>query len=86
MRGLGAERGELEVNALSLIDPERGSVLWAPEIEWAFADGYAVELELPFDDRRLQAIKVAVQGTMPSPWRSFTHGWRVFAEVDLDSG
>jgi hypothetical protein len=86
VRGLGARRGELEVNNLTVIDPERGSVLWAPEVEWAFADGYAVELELPFDDRQLESVKVALQGTMPSPWRSFIHGWQTFAEVGLDGG
>ena len=49
VRPLGARRGELEVNALAqrnLSGPDR-NVEWAPEIEYAVADGFAVELELP---------------------------------------
>jgi hypothetical protein len=32
-------------------------VEWAPEIEYAFADGYAVELEFPFVDSDLVEYK-----------------------------
>lgn len=86
VRGLGASKGELEVNTLTLFDVESKTLVWAPEVEWAFADGYAVELELPMVDRHLEALKLALQGTLPSPWASFTHGWQGFAEVGLDAG
>lgn len=65
VRPLGARAGELEVNALAqtrLSGPDR-VVEWAPEIELAVADGFAVELELPFEDERVTAYKVGLQGT-----------------------
>lgn len=87
VRGLGAERGELEVNTLALVRTSDGRVNWAPEVEWAFARGHAVELELPLVDRHLDGIKLALQGTLPSGhWQTFAHGWQTFAEVALDDG
>lgn len=65
VRPLGARRGELEVNALAqrnLSGPDR-NVEWAPEIEYAVADGFAVELELPLESRRVTDYKLGVQGT-----------------------
>jgi hypothetical protein len=65
VRPLGARRGELEVNALaqhSLSGRDR-SVEWAPEIEYAVVDGFAVELELPFENRRVTDYKLGLQGT-----------------------
>lgn len=84
VRGLGARKDEVEVNNLAMVDLKTGVVHWAPEVEWAFADGYAVELELPMLGRELESVKVALQGTLPSPWSAFTHGWQTFAEVALD--
>ena len=85
VRGLGAKRGEFEVNALLM--PRFGrngftEIAWAPEVEYAFSDGYAVELELPFTDTHLHAVKVALQGTVGTAWdRRLIHGWQVFTEV-----
>lgn len=65
VRSLGARRGELEVNTLAqrnLSGPHR-TVEWAPEIEYAFADNMAVELELPFEGRRVTDYKLGLQGT-----------------------
>lgn len=87
VRGLGARRGELEANALLLVNANDGRVNWAPEVEWAFADGHAIELELPMLNRELEAVKIALQGTLPNGQaRAFTHGWQTFAEVSLDDG
>ncbi len=64
VRGLGARQGELEVNTLAqlaLADGER--VAWAPEIEYALIDGFAAELELPFEGGRLAELKFGLQGT-----------------------
>ncbi len=63
MRPLGAQKGELEINALalkSLSGPDR-TADWAPEMEYAFADGSAIEFELPFKGRRLEAFKLGLQ-------------------------
>lgn len=84
VRGLGARQGEVEVNNLAVVDMKSGVVHWAPEVEWAFADGYAIELELPMLGRELESVKVALQGTLPSLWSQFTHGWQTFGEVALD--
>jgi hypothetical protein len=65
VRPLGAKRGELEANALverNLSGPHR-TAEWAPEIEYAIADGFAVEFELPFDGTRLTDFKLGLQGT-----------------------
>lgn len=65
VRPLGAKRGELEVNALAqqnLSGPDR-TTEWAPEIELAVADGFAVELELPLEGRHVTAYKIGLQGT-----------------------
>ncbi len=45
VRGLGARRGELEFNVLNLVPFRRGgpSYEWAPEVEYAVFDGFAVE-------------------------------------------
>ncbi|MBB3347198.1 hypothetical protein [Sphingomonas sp. BK069] len=65
VRPLGAKRGELEVNTLAQRDLSGPSpvVEWAPEVELAVADGFAVELELPFENRRLTDLKLGLQGT-----------------------
>src|SRR5690606_6850351 len=47
---------------------------------------HAVEIELPLSNRHLEAVKLAVQGTLPSPWATFAHGWQTFAEIGLDAG
>ena len=88
VRGLGAHRGELETNVLISIRPQRGGLrgtTWAPEVEWAFADGLALELEVPMSDREVHALKAAFQWTMPVPGdNSFTHGVQLLAEHLLD--
>jgi hypothetical protein len=86
VRGLGAARGELEVNTLAIVGLRDGHVHWAPEVEWAFARGHALELELPVLDRELEAVKLALQGTLPSGLPRVVHGWQTFGEVSLDDG
>ncbi|MFO7561611.1 MAG: hypothetical protein R6X02_03120 [Enhygromyxa sp.] len=84
VRGLGARKGELEVNTL-LIAPVGELPHWAPEVEWAFADGAAIELELPIHGTELEAIKVAGQLTLPSGRRrpSFIQGMQAIVETPL---
>lgn len=86
VRGLGARRGEVEVNTLAIFDSGKRELAWAPELEWAFADGYAVELELPLVDRHLKAVKVGLQGTLPALSSSIAHGWQAIGEVPLEGG
>jgi hypothetical protein len=81
VRGLGAERGELEVNVLGRLDFGQPVATWAPEVEYAFLDGHSVEIELPFEDKSLKAFKFAFQGTLGT-FRSHRgiHGWQVIGE------
>lgn len=88
VRGLGARRGEIEANVLVQVRPRAGAfgpTTWAPEIEWAILDNLAVELELPFTDRELEALKAAAQWTAPSPLKGFTHGAQLIGEYVLDA-
>jgi hypothetical protein len=65
VRPLGAKRGELEVNSLAqrnISGPHR-VIEWAPEVEYAFADNMAAELELPFENGRVTDYKLGLQGT-----------------------
>lgn len=65
VRGLGARAGELEANTLatSPLSGQARVVEWAPEVEYALFDGFAVEFELPFENMRLTELKVGLQGT-----------------------
>ncbi len=65
MRPLGAKRGELEVNTLATVplSGDDDAVHWAPEIEYAFADGFAIEGELPFVNGRLAELKLGLQAS-----------------------
>ncbi|MCW5978193.1 MAG: hypothetical protein KIT09_08950 [Bryobacteraceae bacterium] len=84
VRPLGAERGELEVNSLFRFTPAETPrrLLWAPEIEYTFLDGYGIEFELPLENAGIDAWKAAIQGTLPGPWGDrFIQGWQVLGET-----
>jgi hypothetical protein len=77
VRPLGAKRGEAEINTLGVIPINRrlGRAEWAPEIEFAIADGVAFEFELPFEEWSLEAYKTAGQVTFGKAFNdSFIHG------------
>ena len=85
VRGLRSQKGELEINALVLAVPSddgRVDLVYAPEVEFAFADGNAIELELPFHNDRLSAIKLAFQRTLGvNKGGSAAHGLQIFGEI-----
>jgi len=84
VRGLGARQGELEINALAEIPLNNASnrgVDWAPEIEYALFNNFAVELELPMNNFEVEAYKMAIQWTMGSSKdHKFIHGIQVLGE------
>ena len=89
IRPLAAPRGELEVNTLALfpIRARGEETEWAPEIEYAFADGHAIEFELPFEGGRLDSIKLGLQGTFGTHAKNrFVHGWQYLGEADAATG
>lgn len=89
MRPLGAQKGETEVNALAITgSPFRPrEAEWAPEVEYAFADGKAIEFELPFNGARLEALKLGLQAAFgaSADGRS-AHGVQYLGIYDRDSG
>lgn len=88
VRGLGARRGELEVNVLNIAAfKRRGTVYeWAPEIEYALFDGFAVEYELPVEGSRLLAHKFALQYTFGTAFEdAFIHGAQFIGYADLEN-
>ncbi len=84
VRGLGARKGELEVNSLAdfpIDNFNQRGVEWAPEIEYAIFNNFAVELEFPMNNVELEAIKVAAQWTIgDSKNGKFIHGIQVLGE------
>jgi hypothetical protein len=85
VRGLGAKQGELEINTLADFPLNNGSkrgVEWAPEIEYALFNNFAVELELPFNNFKLEAYKMAIQWTIGSSKNNkFIHGIQIIGET-----
>ena len=84
VRGLGAKQGELEINALAdfpINNAVNRGVEWAPEIEYALFDNFAIELEFPMNNFELEAFKMAVQWTIgASKSHKFIHGIQVIGE------
>lgn len=74
---LGAPKGELEINTLLDYSPRTGQLEWSPEIEYSFADGYAIELELPLENTSLKEYKTSLQGTFGKLDKGrMIHGWQ----------
>jgi len=85
VRGLGADKGELEINSLADFPLNKVSerfIEWAPEIEYALFDGFAVEFEMPFENGDLEALKFAIQYTFgSSDNHRFIHGLQVISKI-----
>lgn len=84
IRGMGPKQGELEINSLAefpLNDASNRGVDWAPEIEYALFDNFAVELEFPLNNFDLEAYKMAIQWTIgTSKNNKYIHGIQVLGE------
>lgn len=67
VRSLDAKKGELEVNTLFAdYNSESKNLKWAPEIEYAFDDGKAIEFELPSEGGDIKNYKFAYQQNITS--------------------
>jgi hypothetical protein len=83
IRPMGARRGELEANTLLVKGLDGAALAWAPEVELAVADGFAVELELPMTGARVDAFKLGLQGTFGTGLGgNFVHGVQYLGTVD----
>jgi hypothetical protein len=88
VRPLGARKGETEVNTLAQRTHRSGAPWkWAPEVEYVFADNYAVELEFPFEDGAAVEWKAALQGTLGvALGERYVHGWQAIARKERHGG
>jgi hypothetical protein len=87
IRPLGARRGELEANTLLVKSLDGSALAWAPEIELALAEGFAVELELPMTGKRVDSFKMGLQGTFGTGFGGhFVHGVQYLGTIDRASG
>lgn len=85
VRGLGAEQGEIELNTLVLVPTSPVAALWAPEIEAAVVDNFAIELEAGLRNIDLEVLKLALQGTLGmNEERGLGHGLQGLMEYLLD--
>jgi hypothetical protein len=67
--------------------PDTSGIEWAPEIEYAFRDGLAVELELPMQNGSVDAYKAAAQATFGTAWDyRYIHGAQTILQYDLHPG
>lgn len=60
---------------------DREKIEWAPEIEYAVADGFALEFELPFEGAHLEAYKFGAQYTFGKPFEGYIHGTQILLET-----
>lgn len=84
-RRTGSARAADELGLVPLSRDE-AELEWAPEIEIALWDGFAIEFEFPFEGSRLEELKLAVQGTFGTAFEHrFIHGFQGIAERALES-
>lgn len=82
LRNRGRSRSVRDVPD-ALEDTDETRIDWAPEIEYALFDDFAVELELPFEDEKLVAYKFAAQWTLGTTMDGkMIHGTQGIAEYN----
>jgi hypothetical protein len=66
---------------------KRAAFEWAPEIEYALFDQFALEFEVPMTDGRVEAFKGAAQYTLGTAFNEqFIHGLQGILFVDRTNG
>lgn len=64
--------------------PDRRSVEWAPEIEYAPTDNFAIEFEFPFEDSILEEYKLGLQWTFDQNFsENYIHGLQILVEPTI---
>ena len=82
---LGAPKGKLELNTLLDYSSRTGQVEWSPEVEYSFAKGHAIELELPLENTTLNEYKVSLQGTFGHLANGrMIHGWQAIGRRKIE--
>jgi hypothetical protein len=64
---------------------DRGGIEWAPEVEFAPIDNFAIEFEYPFEHATLESYKVGLQYTIGTAFNhQYIHGFQVLVEPTTD--
>lgn len=81
----GSSRAGDELGLVPLSE-DRSKLEWAPEIEFALWDGFAVEFEFPFEGSKLEELKMGVQWTAGTAFDGhFIHGFQGLVERAIQS-
>lgn len=68
------------------LSEDTAEIEWAPEIEFALWDGFALEFEFPFEGARLEALKMGAQWTLGTAFENrYIHGFQGLVERALHS-
>ena len=64
---------------------DRKGIEWAPEIEYAIIDDFAIEFEFPFENSTLEVYKLGLQWTIGDAFDSrYIHGVQMLVEPNTD--
>jgi hypothetical protein len=64
--------------------PDRKGIEWAPELEYAIADNFAIEFEFPFEEAVLEEYKLGLQWTIGTAFdERYIHGFQMLIEPDV---
>ncbi len=84
-RRTGSARAGDELGLVPLSE-DKAKLEWAPEIEFALWDGFALEFEFPFEGSKLEELKMAAQWTAGTAFGGrFIHGFQGIMERALQS-
>lgn len=60
---------------------DKGGIEWAPEVEYAIADNFAIEFEFPFESSTLEEYKLGLQWTIGTAFDNhYIHGFQVLIQ------
>lgn len=64
---------------------DRRGIEWAPELEYAIADNFAIEFEFPFEGSVLEEYKLGLQWTIGTAFENhYIHGFQMLMEPTVD--
>jgi hypothetical protein len=65
--------------------PDRKGIEWAPEVEIALADNFAIEFEFPFESTTLEEYKLGLQWTIGTAFNHrYIHGFQALIEPTVE--
>lgn len=85
-RRLGGSRHKSDTLGMVPLSRDNSQIEWAPEIEFALWDGFALEFEFPFEGSHLEAFKMGAQYTFGTALDNrYIHGFQGLFERALES-